>query len=414
MDSSRQENIIVATFTLKDTDQLEANFLYKYRDSYKENAFKNVSSRFEPAVTKNFYFDRPLYGRVDSKNNAIFLSETFLKEITPRINTLVLTHDFIRDAFFDMNNYFARGLATNRLKRTGPLSELIPRRAFSSFHNGYAQYLLKFSSDFTAYVADRKIKKNILNFDSFVNEFLSYMRSTKDLQVLTRSKYIETTLCDPFISGLSISLGAGDFNDDYAKYQNYVIDNNFPFFLETCRRHSFIVDKNAPWVIHFDLSSPAAPKYLNKYNLNNKDEVLDKRYYKAYVTDIKILRDFFKFAYDNLFAADNKVNFVDGINKCNSPIIKVVSREEVTDLHLDQKYPDLFWLKLYFNIKIIEENLQVSKAQYDIIASEMQQILKYGIPSATDQENFYEALDYLNNFVLEHKQTIDFKKIKEY
>jgi hypothetical protein len=81
---------------------------------------------------------------------------------------------------------------------------------------------------------------------------------------------------------------------------------------------------------------------------------------------------------------------------------------------LDQKYPDLFWLKLYFNIKIIEENLQVSKAQYDIIASEMQQILKYGIPSATDQENFYEALDYLNNFVLEHKQTIDFKKIKEY
>ncbi len=407
----------MANFTLKNDEFLDTNLLYKYRENFKTFAYSVTDRRFVPAVLKNLQFERPLYGRLDSRGNSIFLSEVFLRELAPRAGNLILVQDFVKDAFGEMSNYFARGLATNRLKTTGPYGALIPRKGFSSFHGIYANYLKAYNDNFLEYLRDSKIKKKVVNFEAFVDEFIAYMKLSLDNQVFTRSKYVESTYCDPFMTGLSISIANDEFNNDFKKYDTYYLDNNFNFFLESCRRFGFIVDKDAPWTIHFDLNSDASKRFLQSRDLQDINDVLDKRYYKAYFTDIVVIKDFLRYSYNNLFA-DSRIEFVDGVTKCQNPIISIVQREELSDNFINTKYTDLFWLKIYLKIKMVEEDFVLIKGEFDRIFSDVQQILRYGIPDVaepdTAENRFFEAVDYINDVVLKYKKQIDYKAAKQY
>jgi hypothetical protein len=409
----------MANIILKTNENLDADLLYKYRENFKQNAYKVTDRRFVPSVLKNFYFDRPLYGRVDAKMNSMFLSEVYLKELAPvKSGNIVLAQDFVKDAFREMSIYFARGLATNQLKLNGPYSSLVARRGFSNFHESYATFLTEYTNNFIEHIRDLNIKKRVISFDSFVNEFLFYMKKNIDNQIITRSKFIETTLCDPFMTGLSIGLAFDEYNNDLNKYQNYYLDNNFNFFLESCRRFGFIVDKDAPWTIHFDLNSDASKKYLTPRSLQNQNEVFETRYYKAYFSDAIVIRDFLKFSYDSFFANENRITYIDGVTKCQGPIIKIINKEDLSNNTFNTKYDDFYWLKIYLQIKMIEENFSLIKGEIDRVFFDVQQILLYGIPNAVEQntqeERYYEAVDYINEVVLRYKKSIDYKKIKEY
>lgn len=399
---------------LKDSNEFSANQLYDYRNNFKNMIQGSVISRFDAVLRSNF--ERPFYLRKDSKGNTIFLSEGFLKELFPKQDIPVLAHDFVRDAFYDMNIYFVKGLNTGKLKKTGsPFSSLIPRKGFTAHQKSFANFLFDLNKNFLNYLTKQKLEKKILNLDTFITYFLDFLKN-QDEKVFTRSKFLETIRTDNFINGVSISLALDDFSNDYKKISNYVSDNNFPFFLECCRRFGFSVDKDAPWKIQYDFSSPATEPYLKKYNLKNKDDVIEKRYYKAYFSDVDILRDFLITSYVVFYNIEDRVEFVIDVNKCKEPLIQTINKEKVSELSVIQNYPNFYWLKLYLDIKIIEDNLNIVKAKYDQVLNDARIILKLGrvIKDSSEEDKFYEALDYINFFVLESRQKLDAKKMLEY
>jgi len=398
---------------LKDSNDFEANNLILSRDNFKNEIYPKFIDRFQ-GMLYDQNFEKPLFGRIDKENNSIFPSEKFLKELNPKINNLLFVHDFVRDAYNELDVYFKKGVATKKLRSPGsPYSGILPVRSFISVHKQYSDYLSKFNLYLIDYVKTSYNKKEIINFKDYVKAFINFINLEKGTIFVTRTKFLGTNLSNSFMSGFSISLSNQQYDDDYSKLEIYVKDNNFPFFLESCRRHSFFVDKNAPWVIHFDFNSEAAQKYLSKYNLSDESDVYEKRFYKAFYTDISILKSFLHHSYTFYSINEPSIDTIVDINDCQSPIIKKQQRELISEKNVSNEYSEFEWLKLYFDIRLVEENITLNKAVYNKAVLDMQNVLKYGVV-AGDQNKFQSSQNFINNFIKLNKTQVDYQQLSKY
>jgi hypothetical protein len=392
-------------YIFKDSNEYEAKDLFNTRESFKKNAYSNFKEKYQ-VILNDQLFEKPFFGRIDSNNHSIFTSEKFLKELSPKLKSFMYVQDFVKDAFGDLDEYYKKGLATKKIKTSGsPYAGLVPRKTFISVHKQYSDYVNKFTNILVPYIRRTYLSKEILGIEDFIDAFLNFLKEQPGEVIFTRSKYISSSLCNPMISGLSISLTMDDHSNDLAKYNLYLQDSNFPFFLESCRRHCFVVDKNAPWMIHFDFNSPYAKKYLDRYNLKNLDAVLESRFYKAYYSDIQIIKSFLVHAYAVYISAENVASFVVDIDGCNHPIIQKTTREVVSiDTLQTGRYNDLYWIKKYLDIRLLEESLELNSATYKQLLLDVQQILRYGSRNG-GQDHYGSALTYLVSFIEDKKKT---------
>jgi hypothetical protein len=401
------------TIFLKDSNEFEANQLYLSRENFKNEIYPLFIDRFQGTLYDHF-LEKPYFGKVDKDGNSIFPSEKFLKELDPKVSNFLFVQDFVKDAFLEMDTYFKRGIATRKLKvQQSPYSSLLPRQTFSNSNKSYTDYLNKFNLVLAEYLTTVYGKKRITNFSDFVEAFLNFLKEKPGLIVFTRTKFLLTNLCDKFSSGLSISLSTDQYDNDLNKLEVYVKDNNFPFFLESCRRHSFVVDKNAPWLLHFDFNSPASKKYLEKYSLTDENSVYEKRFYKAFYGDITILKKFLIHAYMSYISNSPSINVVVDVNDCLSPKIQTVAREAMDLKKMNIVYSDMDILKLYFDIRILEENLQLKESKYNQIVLDAKNILVYGAV-AGDRQKFISALAYVNEVINANKAKINTNDLLKY
>lgn len=399
------EQLQMNKYIFKDSNEYEAKDLFNTRESFKKNAYSNFKEKYQ-VILNDQLFEKPFFGRIDSNNHSIFTSEKFLKELSPKLKSFMYVQDFVKDAFGDLDEYYKKGLATKKIKTSGsPYAGLVPRKTFISVHKQYSDYVNKFTNILVPYIRRTYLSKEILGIEDFIDAFLNFLKEQPGEVIFTRSKYISSSLCNPMISGLSISLTMDDHSNDLAKYNLYLQDSNFPFFLESCRRHCFVVDKNAPWMIHFDFNSPYAKKYLDRYNLKNLDAVLESRFYKAYYSDIQIIKSFLVHAYAVYISAENVASFVVDIDGCNHPIIQKTTREVVSiDTLQTGRYNDLYWIKKYLDIRLLEESLELNSATYKQLLLDVQQILRYGSRNG-GQDHYGSALTYLVSFIEDKKKT---------
>lgn len=391
-------------YIFKDSNEYEAKDLFNTRDAFKKNAYSNFKDKYQ-VILSDQLFGKPFFGRVDSLNNSIFLSEKFLKELSPKLKSFMYVQDFVKDAFNDLDEYYKKGLATKKIKTSGsPYAGLVPRKTFISVHKQYSDYINKFTNILVPYIRRTRLSKEVLGIEDFIEAFMFFLKEQPGEVIFTRSKYISSSLCNPMISGMSISLTMDDHSNDLEKYNSYIQDTNFPFFMESCRRHCFVIDKNAPWVIHFDFESPYAKHYLEKYNLPNFNTVLESRFYKAYYSDIQIIKSFLVHAYAVYISAENVASFVVDIDGCNHPIIQKTTREVVSiDTLQTGKYNDLYWIKKYLDIRLLEESIELSSATQRQLLLDVRQILRYGLGSG-GQDHYGSALTYLVSFIEDKKK----------
>ena len=113
-----------------------------------------------------------------------------------------------------------------------------------------------------------------------------------------------TDACNSFISGLSVSIDLGPAQDDEYKYDNWISDPNFEFYIKAAKKFGLIVNKNTPWVLTADLFSDAAKKYFSRFyvqSLNSfvtEDNFFDVYYDKTYLTYISDLKHLTVSAYN--------------------------------------------------------------------------------------------------------------------
>ena len=372
---------------LKESDFEPTDNLFISRTQYKEKAFSWVNNEQHLEILVDQTFENPLYGKTDKEGNAIFPSNTFMRQVVPTSNTILLVHDFVRDSFSNMRNTYERGIQISG-NSAGPFGYLRATKAYINVNKQYANFLTQLSLEFTNFVLNNNPKK-IMNFNDMVTFFKDFLVLKK--QNITRSAYILSSETDTFSAGLSLSLADDDLNNDLNKYVAYVSDPNFSFFMTMCYKFGFTIDKSFPWIIHYNFNYGDFNNVIKKYGQTDYNDMIEKRFFKSFYTDIDILKRFIVYAYNSLYANDPIVFFVDSVSNCDIVTVKGSLRQSITKEIVDEKYNDLFWLKYYFDIRLYEEKINLSAGLYKTAIERIERNYKY--------LGNTKALEFLNRFV---------------
>lgn len=287
------------------------------------NSKKNLND-FYPQFSDTKVFDlhkkHLFYGRIDPAGDAIYLntetSDGYLTQLIGGKSSTHLALDFVSKAFEDMGKNVKKAANAGYVSK----NSLYPTKlvAHKSWTNGdldysYGQYMSKVYRTFVdTYLSIDRRHEKIKNYHDFVREFLNFSLKTADYFPITRTGYLMSIHCSPFVSGLMIEVAKQSHGLQNNKtILNYVSDVNFNFFVKEAKKFGFMVDKNAPWRIVFNLASgikdvetsgklTGGQLYMDKYAATFEN-VFQSYYRKAYLDELVHIRDEMYNMYDNFY-----------------------------------------------------------------------------------------------------------------
>lgn len=323
-----------------------------------------------PRNIVNFHFgEKYLYGRVDTSFSPMIFRESRmpflsnLKSIKNKTGTqdLKAVH-FVVDNFDAMAARFKDRAARGLIDTTDPyLSNIKAYKAYESTDTLYTGYLRSYFN-----VMAREVRKNnsqILNFEDFVNVFMSYLVATTNAKLpFTQPAFVKSKLCPLNVSGLVIEIAdMGHVNDD-AKINSFVNSKNWEFFVNTCNTYGFMVDMNAPWRLVADLDTISMLTIAASYNLPSIYEIFSK----LYISPAQLYFDQIK---KDLLKLYNTIKPLQAVldDGCKTKIITPI---EYSIADLDEIFGVEYFLNLYMQIRFLEEESQFSEAEQHKIITE--------------------------------------------
>jgi hypothetical protein len=299
---------------------------FEGRRDYEEDAPQNFVKPTFDLWSSSYY-----YGRINEAGDAVFLSEAFLKPLSSSKEMYAL--NFVSEAFLEWIEHFT--LIMKKKGRGEALKSLKASKAWTSIHDLYHTYTENKFERFTRYISQYEINKEIKNFNDFMEYFLKFNEIERNLPVC-RSSFISSKYCNPFVSGMVISLETTNQSDDSAK-QRFISEPDFELYTKTLSKFGFRVNKNAPWVIIADLKSKYMKEKIKKFTEGN---LYDDFFYAAWESDMEPLRRYLIHYYNGfVFSREH-------------PTIQrdTLSSEAIHAI------PEQSWLIWYSTIKINEAN----------------------------------------------------------
>jgi hypothetical protein len=227
----------------------------------------------------------------------------------------------------------------------------------------------------------KTLRNEILNFKQFLNDFVYYMSNTS-LKV-TQTSYMLGALTSPLHTGLVIELSNLKHDDDQPKAISYIQDTNYQFFFNTAQKYSFYVDKNAPWRMVFNVSTNYALEKMKGYNINSLEEMFKISYAPTYLNDWKILRTTLVNFYNEKALKKQTVQIP---VICNGNLVfESINKTSASE----QDYDDLTWIKLYYFVRLKEQNLSLTQFDFESRCNIISNLYNTGGETA--------ALEYINN-----------------
>jgi len=399
------------------SNELGSIFSFMARRYYAESGFQDGLSSID------LWNDKYFYGKIDHHGNAVYPSETNLKQInagaSPEDPTLFLI-DFVADAFTDLQGDLRDATMMNKIPGSSLVNLLKPKRAWYSTIQGYEVWMsIMYETLFTKYFT-KAIERKILNFRQFVDECIRLFVQTAGEIPVTKTGYILSGYNSPRMSGFVVEVQE-ELRDADEKKVEYQADPAFYYYQRAALDRGFLVDKNAPWVLVADLNSVAMIKYQEKYGLGlppvggGRDEnaevlhqlpanrsmsrhlwgsrdVFETYFYKSYKYDIPLLKRMLITFWNSFVQAyPNPTRVHSGaarpIPSHGSPnsktIISTTNRVHVTVAQVDRKYPWSFWLRQYFIIRLAEMGASWSSLKFERTVVKANQIrVAYGEPAA--------------------------------
>jgi len=351
-------------FTAQGKNGLNAIASYKFRKLYKDK-YLRANNPFEKSLI-DLWYQKPFFGKIDTSGDAIFLSETNLKQLRAEENKTLFAVDFVADAFSDLQAHFARAAFQRRIQtENSPYISLEPEIAWAPVNSLYHGYMTAIYTSFVeSYVTSRGAERKIRNFGDFVRMFLMFMRDVGLNFPFTRTGYVLSNRCPNTVCGLMIDLRGPGHATDLKKVNDFIRDRNFRFFRDSAKNFGFMVDRNAPWRLVADLSSPKMKEYISRYGLwPSTSEMMEKYYYKSYLLDVQTMKAYMVEFY-NSFAME--LPYTDCPGKLLSQgevggsglkekiYRQKIFREKVTKEQVNKVYGPGFWLKTYLLMRMYE------------------------------------------------------------
>ena len=283
------------------------------------NSKKNLSQFYPefPGV-KNFDLHKKhlLYGRIDSEGNAVYLDDSNLKQIQSGKTGTHLAADFVCEAFSDLRKNIRSAANKNFISKDSIYPANL--RVHKSWRTGdleynYNQYLNRVYTTFVdSYLSINNRANKIKNYRDFIREFLKFSLKTAEYFPLTKTGFLTSIHSSPFVSGLMIEVAKESHGlQTNMRVLDYVDDPNFAFFVNEVKKFGFMVDKNAPWRLVFNLASGVKEKqesgnlsgaqlYMEKFAVNFGN-VFPVYYRKAYEDELTNLRNKFYSLYEAFY-----------------------------------------------------------------------------------------------------------------
>ena len=361
-----------------------------------------------------------LYGRIDKDGDAVYLDDSNLKTLHGGTTETHEALDFVCDAFTDMK----KNVRSAANKGFVSISGLYPvsLKAFKSWSNGdleynYNQYLNKLYTTFVdTYVSTERREESIKNFKDFTREFLKFSLDTAELFPVTKTGFITSIHCSPYISGLMLDIAPERYGlNSNTLVEDYINDVNFKFIVNEVKKFGFMVDKTAPWRLVFNLASGMLDKqqdgsltggqrYMDKFAVNY-DNVFSTYYRKAYLDEVLNLKLKMLSLYEAFFLQFSTYEKIDEVvsksGRCNSVKIKSqrLDREPPPSL-LYTPEEDEYWLKIMFKLRIAETNTPIDVQSFNFKVNEAVQLHRlFGLNQALEHINTFTKGYEVTNFI---------------
>lgn len=384
------------------SNELGSLFSFMSRRYYAESVFPEAGKNID------IWNDKYFFGKIDEFGNAIYPSETNLRQITaPDTPESIFTVDFVADAFSDLQSTFKDAILQGKISADTVHNVLKPKGAWYSATQGYEDWMgILYDELFTKYFIKRGERK-ILTFHDFLVEAINlFVRIGYDIPV-TKTGYILSQYNSPRMSGLVIEINNEPQSSDTLKSE-YIQDREFDFLRRAAMNHGFLVNKNAPWILVADINSKVMKEYQELYGVVGSTDVFETYYYKSYTFDIDILKRILV-SYWNSFvtAHPSQTQFCSGKSKAKGNLFKtaapesktktwMATREPIRKEYVERNYPFSFWLRQYFRIRLAEMGASLGTLEFERLITEANQVRH-----AMDNK---AALIFLNKYLTNIKQ----------
>jgi hypothetical protein len=331
-----------------------------------------------------------LYGKIDKDGDAIYLDDSNLKQLRGVGTHLAV--DFVCKAFSDLGDSIKSAADKGFVSKNNIYPNNL--KAHKSWTHGdlefrYNQYLNKLYTTFVnSYLSvDRRADK-IKNYKDFVKEFLRYILRIAKSFPMTKTGFITSIHCSPFVSGLMLEVAPerhGLQND--GRVLDYIEDRrNFLFFVNEVKKYGFMVDKNAPWRIVFNIASgrkvkedtgvlSGAQLYMDKYAVSY-DNIFETYYRKAYLDELLNLKNKLYTLYNAFYLQfstyETLEQITDNNDRCRA--IKLVNehkdREPPPIVTGSEKEVNEYWLKILLKLRMVETNTHHTPHNFNFYITE--------------------------------------------
>lgn len=382
----------------KGTNKLSSKLIYKERKVY-EDEYKNLSG--EMGSIDLWYDYKKLFGRVNNCGIPVFLNERYLSEIGENIYVL----DIVDEMYNNVKKEVSNAVLLNKINLDKTeIFPLTPKRGWSSFHTEFHSNMDQLYRIFLSNYLNSEIENRILNFHTFMNEFIIFYRNFNKTTFLNRSSFVLSNRISPLISGLSMEFSEDGFGDDEVKYNNYLNDPEFKFYKSVMNRNGFVIDKNAPWRVFLDVNSQIVKSKLDSKGMKNLDQFFDKYYFKAHLKDLESLSVYCHKIYDYYIANAKVITKSKVCQNSGEIITQTYERKRISFEELMQTYDVRFWINNYIKIRNIEKKEAFKDSEIKVILQNSIDLLTY--------KNLEECLNYIQKtFGRREIETYQFKPL---
>jgi hypothetical protein len=349
--------------------------------------------------------EKYFYGRVDRRfvpiNYASGTPLMSLKSVFSSESGLRVLA-FVAEAFEDLARQFEKCVLIGKIDPNDPfLSSIRAYKAYVDPGKAYSQHM---ESHFTA-IADAFIEKKIQvkNFDEFIKELRILLKKSAHEIPFTQTAFVKSKYCTVLANALTIEIADMDVTNDDEKINKFITNRNWDFYLNACNSYGFMVDRTIPWRIVADIASSPMLKYAAKYGLGSTGVILETVYgrtHQMYYPKFKfwLLRLYNKVKLRNILITED----CKGRTLFKSIIPKSYSSES-----LAARYPESHFLKLYCEIRVLEEESKFKDFERDILIDDTIELyLSRGIVEALQKFEIIinKPFDYRGSISYTRKQ----------
>ena len=304
---------------------------------YELSAF-NAAGEFtfeNPAGIKNYWsLENSLFGKVKPSLAVIHPQRTSLVSI-PNQNSTFFTFPQISEKFISFQNSFKIPSQSGRLSEDVYLTSPEIYRAFVDGEASYNESMTLVLSKHNDEILQGPESDKIKNIKDYAKLFFEYALGGLIQSTITRTSFILSNKICAVNSGMTIEIADLNPSDDKDK-NSFIKSNNFEFYRQTAVNNGFILDKNIPWRMNYDLSSPVT---------ESRDYFLGTNFSETRRVDLDELISLVVVGYNAL--VQTKGYYMEG--KCKY-IRHAIGKDEV----LADSLPIHYWIKRYCQVRNME------------------------------------------------------------